>query len=131
MPHKYPSMGERLIANSILSAESFYGGTPCWEWVGAVTVNRSGMRYGKLATRFKRGPRKGQQRTQLAHRVAIVELKNRRLSTKSVVRHLCNNTLCINPEHLVGGTARSNNRQTVRDGRHKNMYGPTGPSPGS
>lgn len=115
---KYDSMEERLIANSVQSETRAYNGTACWEWIGRITVNRSGMRYGTLNIRAKRGPRKGKTVTHFAHRVALKVFKGRRLTTKSVAKHLCNNTLCINPEHLVGGTQKSNVRQCVREGRH-------------
>lgn len=122
MPKKYDSMEDRLIANTVLSTENFYDGTPCWEWIGAYTTNRTGVRYGKLSIRAKRGPRKGQPVTHYAHRVAIRVFKGRVLTPRMVGKHLCNNTICINPEHLVGGTQRSNIRQAVREGRHKTPF---------
>jgi hypothetical protein len=118
MPFKYDSLAERLIANSVISQDSFYDGEACWIWVGAVTVNRNGQSYGKLDVRIKRGPRKGQRKTWLAHRLALVVFKHRVMTRRMVGKHLCNNTLCINPAHLVGGTQRSNVRQCVREGRH-------------
>lgn len=96
MPFAYPSLAERLIANSI------------------------SMLYGKFMTRFTRGKNKGKVRTMLAHRVAVRELKGRYVSPRQVVMHLCNWSLCINPAHLVGGTQRKNVRQAVREGRHRN-----------
>jgi hypothetical protein len=127
MPFKYPSLGERVLANIRHSEDSTYNGERCWEWIGAVTVNRSGYKYGKLSTRYKRGPKKGLLRTQLAHRVAIVELGFKVLRARQVVMHLCNNTLCCNPRHLSGGTQRKNMKQCVADGRHvpgtKNQWG--------
>lgn len=35
-----------------------------------------------------------------------------------VVRHNCDNRLCINPDHLQVGTIGDNNRDTVQRGRH-------------
>lgn len=122
MPFKYPSMAERLIANSIVDESRAWGGTFCWAWIGSTTTNRSGMKYGKLDRRISKGPRKGQKKTEKAHRVAIRALKNKRLSQRQVVMHLCNWSLCINPEHLLGGTQKRNVRQTVKDGRHRNAY---------
>lgn len=114
MPFQYPSLAERIIANSYLSDESFYDGTPCWVWMGS----RNSAGYGALTRRFKRGPRKGKVGRFLVHRVAVVELGGRKLTTRSVVMHLCNNPLCCNPAHLKGGTQRQNMRQCVADGRH-------------
>ena len=119
---KYETPIDRIIANSTLSNESAYGEAPCWLWLGKVRENRSGMRYGVLNTRFKAGPRKGKVRTEWAHRFVVRAVKGRILTPRMVVRHLCNNTLCVNPAHLVGGTQKSNMRQMVREGRHRNAY---------
>jgi len=122
VPRKYDSMEERIIANTVLSTTNFYNGTPCWEWTGAYVINRNGQRYGKINTRYKRGPRKGKIKTEYVHRVVLRVFKGRVLSKRSVGRHLCNNTICGNPEHLVGGTQRSNVRQCVREGRHHTPF---------
>src|SRR5262249_25821795 len=95
---------------------------PCWDWIGAFTTNRSGMRYGKLKTRIKRGPRKGMLTTWLAHRLAVIALKGRSLWPRQKVMHLCNNSLCINPAHLAGGSQRKNVRQCMKEGRHKTPW---------
>jgi hypothetical protein len=34
-----------------------------------------------------------------------------------VIRHLCHNTYCVNPEHLEKGTARDNGQDTARKNR--------------
>lgn len=118
MPFKYPSMHERLLANSVIDEENAHGGTYCWRWIGKISVNRSGMRYGALTRRITRGPRKGQVVNEAAHRMSLKTFKQRRLTKRMVTMHLCNNSLCINPDHLVGGSQRENVRQCVRDGRH-------------
>lgn len=115
---KYNSLEDRIIANTILSTEHFYDGTPCWEWIGATCTNRSGLRYGKLDVRITSGPKKGTRKTWLVHRLALVVFKGRHLTRKDVGRHLCNYTLCANPAHLIGGSQRSNVRQCVDEGRH-------------
>jgi hypothetical protein len=122
MPFRYDSMEERIIANTVLAIDSFYDGTPCWLWTGATVTNRSGKRYPKIMVRFKRGPRKGLLRTWLAHRLVLVVFKKRQMSKRTRSLHLCNNTICVNPNHLVGGTQRKNVRQCVREGRHGNAY---------
>lgn len=119
MPFKYPSLEDRIIANSVPSEEFAWNGSRCWDWIGAVKVNRSGMKYGRIARRIKRGPRKGKVKTDAAHRVALKAFTGRYLGAKMVVKHLCNNSLCVNPAHLQGGTQRANVRQCVREGRHK------------
>jgi hypothetical protein len=118
MPFSYPSLADRIVANSVLAPDSFHGGTPCWLWTGAYTVNRSGMHYGKLNVRISRGRNKGKPRTWFAHRLTIVVFHGRRMSKRSRALHLCNNTICVNPAHLVGGSQRQNVQQCVREGRH-------------
>lgn len=122
MPHRYASMEDRLIANSALSLERFYNGTACWEWTGAVTVNRSGFKYPKIVTRYKRGPRKGKPKSEGAHRVSLRVFRGQYVPRRVVAMHLCNYTLCINPMHLDGGTQKRNVRQCVKQGRHRNQY---------
>ena len=122
MPKKYPSLAERLLANSRPSEELSYNGSRCWEWIGKLQRNRNGTGYPVLTLRYKSGPRKGKVYNMRAHRLAIVVFKHRRMTPKMVARHLCNNPLCINPEHLVGGSQRTNVRQCVADGRHKTPF---------
>lgn len=114
---RYAALSDRIIASTVIDFESWYGGEPCWIWIRA-----NNGRYGKIGLRWKSGPRKGQNRNALAHRMALQEFKNRRLTTRSVAKHLCNNTLCCNPAHLVGGTQKTNVRQCVREGRHGGPY---------
>jgi hypothetical protein len=120
MPFKYATLIDRIIANSILADDSFYNGTPCWNWIGRQTVNRSGMKYGRISRRITKGPRKGTVVNEFVHRVVVRGIKGRRLTRRCVVMHLCNNSLCCNPFHLAGGTLKKNNQQAVRDGRHGN-----------
>jgi hypothetical protein len=124
MPFKYPSMEDRIIANSVLSDECAYGGSWCWDWVGKRVTSRlrGGLWYGVLNVRFQRGPRKGRVKSMLAHRVSLNTFKGARLTTRMVGRHLCNNTLCVNPEHLTTGSQRQNNCDTVQAGHHRNQY---------
>jgi hypothetical protein len=35
-----------------------------------------------------------------------------------VIRHLCHNRACCNPDHLRRGTNKQNNQDTIKDGRH-------------
>lgn len=110
---RYNSMLERIVANSVPSDTYAYNGTPCWEWIRR--FNNQG--YPTMTRRLKRGPRKGQVVTVYAHREAV-KASGRRLTTRQVVLHLCNNPSCVNPEHLRGGTQKQNVRQCVEEGRH-------------
>jgi len=118
MPRKYASLQERIIANTVSSDMLAWNGTPCWIWTG----KRNSTGYGVINIRFRGGPRKGKVKSALVHRVVLRVFKGRKLTTKSVGRHLCNMKPCCNPEHLVGGSQRTNMRQCVAEGRHGNMY---------
>jgi hypothetical protein len=113
MPKRYASPMARLLANSRVVPGSSYNGRPCRLWTGAVVRNRDGTEYGKLSETVR-----GKHKTWLAHRWVIVRVKGRRLRADDVGKHLCNTPLCCEPDHLVGGTQRSNVRQCVREGRH-------------
>ena len=118
MPFKYPSLLERILANTVQSDTLSFNGTPCWIW----TAKRNSQGYAVLTMRAKRGPNKGKVRCILAHRQVIREINGRVLNSRRVGCHLCNTKPCVNPEHLVGGTQRKNMRQCVAEGRHGNAY---------
>lgn len=69
----------------------------CWFWQGAVQ-----MGYGRF-----RGVR--------AHRFAY-ELGKGAIPPDLMVRHLCGNKLCVNPNHLEAGTMADNARDGMRLG---------------
>jgi hypothetical protein len=66
----------------------------CWQWIG----HRSGRRYGG----FKLGGKEHR-----AHRLSW-ELHNGPVPTGLVVRHDCDNPLCVRPDHLRIGTQAQN-----------------------
>ena len=112
MPFKYESMQQRLIANSVHSTTSCYAGSWCWEWVGKRTANRAGTFYPRVSVREG-----GAVKSKFAHRVSVETFHGVKLSRAKVVKHLCNNALCVNPDHLEDGTQRENMRQMVDEGR--------------
>lgn len=124
MPFKYESIQQRVIANSVIAPDEWpvVDGERCWLWIGKTKTNRTGMRYGVITVRFKSGPRKGKVRSVLVHRLVIQEFKGRRMSPRQKGLHRCNNSICCNPAHLVGGTQKANVRQCVREGRHRNGH---------
>lgn len=111
---RYPSLCERIIANSVLSTDNYYRGAPCWEWIGP--RRRDGRPV--ISMRAKSGPRKGKVITYYAYRIAVREFTPRRVTPKMVIMHLCNNWNCVNPDHLRGGTQQQNVRHCVDSGRH-------------
>lgn len=89
---------ERIFAMS--SPEPNSG---CWLWMGAVGHNG----YGHMQFRG---------RNWRAHRVSYV-LHHGEILDGLVVMHKCDNTYCINPAHLVEGTALENVQDKVAKGR--------------
>jgi len=57
-------------------------------------------------------------KAQSRHRFSF-ELSHRKLKEAELVMHLCNNKVCINPEHLISGGYEDNNSYTVECGRAK------------
>ncbi len=55
----------------------------------------------------------------LAHRVAW-EIVNGPIPAGLVIRHMCNNPCCVNPEHLLTGTYADNVADMMRSGRWMN-----------
>lgn len=75
---------------------------PCWEWTGI--TNEKG--YGVASY---------QKRNQLAHRMAW--LLTYGALPNGYLLHKCDNSGCVNPEHLRPGTLAENNRDMVLKGR--------------
>lgn len=67
----------------------------CWEWQGSLNTHG----YGHLLI--------GRGHNYTAHRL-IYRLLVGTLNKHSVVRHSCDNRKCINPDHLLLGTAQDN-----------------------
>lgn len=78
--------------------------TGCWVWMAS--------RLGSLGY----GSFEADKRTRLAHRVSV-EMHRGPIPEGQVVMHLCDNPLCVNPEHLRVGTQRENNLDTLAKGR--------------
>lgn len=80
--------------------------TPCQEWQGYVA--KCGY-----------GQRRHEGRVTYVHRIAYCERHGITLDSIAgqVVRHRCDNPVCINPEHLVLGTRTDNARDRVERGR--------------
>ena len=79
----------------------------CWEWIGG--LDRDG--YGLIGI----GPKQWR-----AHRFSMSITKGLD-STKPVVMHLCDNPLCVNPEHLKNATIKENNDDKRDKRRHAHL----------
>jgi hypothetical protein len=76
--------------------------THCWNWTGF----RNRLGYGQYWDGNK---------VVLAHRFSA--LINNIDTTTPVIRHLCNNPSCVNPDHLAPGTHSDNMDDKVNSGR--------------
>lgn len=75
----------------------------CWLWTG----NLDDDGYGRL--RVPTG--------HLRAHIYSYELHNNAVPTGMVVRHLCHNRRCVNPDHLALGTPKENVHDSIRDKR--------------
>ena len=78
----------------------------CWEWVGA--RNQDG--YGVISVGGRRSP---QER---AHRLSW-RLHYGEIPAGMLVLHRCDNSSCVNPDHLFLGTQADNMRDKIQKGR--------------
>lgn len=67
----------------------------CWLWIGSKS-----NKYGRFSINGKR---------YLAHRLQYYRCNTKDLhNNKILIRHLCNNKSCVNPEHLLSGSYQDN-----------------------
>lgn len=78
----------------------------CWEWDGPTT----GGGYGTLSVDGEHD---------YSHRVAWEVAHGRRLPDGAVVRHACDNPVCVNPTHLRVGSQVDNMQDCVERSRFR------------
>lgn len=111
---RYPLRGKSPTKKDILShvgwnvvqRDTPFADGPCWEWRG----NRECGGYGRFSMNGKKVK---------THRAAY-ETWVGPIPEGMVVRHMCDNPPCINPEHLKLGTPKDNARDREEHGRDKN-----------
>jgi hypothetical protein len=85
--------------------------TDCWEW----QAGTNNIGYGMIRDGSK-------MRT--AHRVSYEEHNNVQIPIGKCVLHTCDNTKCVNPDHLWIGSLKDNTQDMIRKGR-SNHFGNT------
>ncbi len=86
----------------------------CQEWWGCFSGGAPGKKeYGFVGDKAR--PRKSRMRT--ANNVALEIVLGRPLKPQHGALHTCDNTKCVNPNHLYEGTPRQNSADMVARGR--------------
>lgn len=75
----------------------------CWEWTSTLNING----YATL------GVKKRRRWTNIRVHRFMYERHNGKLKRTEVVRHKCDNPVCVNPDHLEKGTQQDNMRDMV------------------
>jgi hypothetical protein len=97
----------RPVAERFWSKVDFSNPDGCWLWAGSRRHE-----YGEVSVGGK---------SAYPHRVAF-ELVYGDLEPGLVVRHRCDNQLCVRPDHLVPGTQADNMRDVGERGRWRNQF---------
>jgi hypothetical protein len=83
------------------------GPDECWPWTAAKTPMNYGMVWGLPL---------GLPYTALATHASILLTRNERVPKGMVVKHSCDNPICVNPAHLSVGTYSENAREAFDRG---------------
>jgi hypothetical protein len=86
----------------------------CWHWIGAIDKG-----YGKFRIDDK---------NVYAHRASVLFFHKPNVDfSKLLVCHKCDNTMCVNPDHLFLGTHQDNVDDKMQKGRHVSTKGVDSP----
>ena len=89
--------------------------THCWFWTGSKVTGSDGkLWYGRLKYKYK---------DYRAHRIAAWLYKGFYLNSQLCICHHCDNSMCVNPEHLFIGTSIENVQDMDKKGRRNPCKG--------
>jgi hypothetical protein len=91
----------------------------CWIWNGS--IHKKSNKYGKdYKGKWDCGMFYMGRIHMVAYRAAYILYKGI-IDINAIVRHTCDNSLCVNPDHLILGTNKQNTSDSVERGR--NVHG--------
>lgn len=93
----------------------------CWLWLGP--VNSAG--YGYMSDPRKPVNRRSASRT-FVHRI-VCECMYGKMDDDIFTRHTCDNTFCVNPNHLIPGTKLDNSKDAVERNKLASVAGESNP----
>ncbi len=105
---------QKAISLISFTYKTFGSSNSCWPYQGS---GRGKGGYGRITVRIA-----GETKTFAAHRLSY-EHQNKRIVKGFLIRHSCNNPICINPNHLEIGTAQDNSDDMVSAGRSLDQKG--------
>jgi hypothetical protein len=87
-----------------------------WRFVGNTDENECWLWTGSLSSHFGQARFSYKNKTLLAYRVSY-EIHKGTIPDGKIIRHMCDNAWCVNPEHLEIGTQQDNIRDMIERGR--------------
>lgn len=104
---------ERRRLRLLMKAAHIHRPERCWPWQGTIfSMKHKDLPYGQ----FWWGEINGKNKTISAHRASYLIHKGE-IAVGLQVLHRCNNSVCINPDHLYLGTHENNMRDRDECGR--------------
>ena len=106
---------DRTFASGVIEENSIPEPTTgCWLWFRKQGGSTTGASYGIA---WWPAPRTGSNKRSVvyAHRLSFFAATG---TWPPVVRHRCDQSYCVNPDHLLGGTVADNNADMAARGRY-------------